>query len=82
MRVESYNGRSIQVIDFDDVGGEHVVEFVDQAAADSGAILAVYSSEDSWADAKVSISPRRSDVSANFLEWALRVAKELIEPSA
>jgi hypothetical protein len=82
VRVEDFDGRLIQVIDFDDVSGEHVVEFVDQASTDSGAILAVYSSEDGWADAKVSISPRHNDVSAGFLEWALGVAKELIEPSA
>lgn len=78
MRVENFDGRAIQVIDFDDVSGEHVVEFVDQAMADSGAIIAVYSSEDDWVDSKISISPRHDGVSVNFLEWALGVAKELI----
>jgi hypothetical protein len=45
---------------------------------DSGAIIAVYSAEDDWADARVSISPRHDGVSVKFLEWALGVAKELI----
>ncbi len=78
MRVESFGRRAIQVIDFDDVSGEHVVEFVDQAMVDSGAIIAVYPSGDYWVETRVSISPRHDGVSVKFLEWALGVTEELI----
>lgn len=75
MRYEVFQGRHVQVIDIDDVSGEHVIEFVDPTIESSGAVLAVYSSGESWSDARVSISPRVEGVPVEFVEWALDIAR-------
>ncbi|MCZ4099800.1 hypothetical protein [Streptomyces sp. H39-C1] len=75
MRYEVFQDRRIQVIDIDDTNGEHVIEFVDPTIDESGSILAVYGSGDGWSDAQVSISPKVESVSAEFVEWALSVAR-------
>jgi hypothetical protein len=73
-----FQGRRIQVIEIDDISGEHVVEFVDSATQSVGAVLAIHSSGEGWPDARVSISPRVESVSAEFMDWALGVARQLI----
>ncbi len=58
MRYENFKGKMVQVIDFDDVGGERVLEFVDSSAELVGAVLAVHYVSDGWSSAQVSISPK------------------------
>ncbi|MFD8494918.1 hypothetical protein [Amycolatopsis sp. NPDC059657] len=80
MRYEEFNGRRVQVIDFDDVSGERVLEFIDSNTEEVGAVLAVYNTSDEWANAKVSISPRVDGVSVEFMDWALRLAQRTMAP--
>ncbi|TDC63695.1 hypothetical protein E1200_21745 [Actinomadura sp. GC306] len=75
MRYEIFADRRIQVIDIDDVGGEHVLEFVDPNVDPDGAVLAVYSVSNDWSRARVSISPKVEDVSVEFMSWALQIAQ-------
>ncbi|MEU4806374.1 hypothetical protein [Actinosynnema sp. NPDC023587] len=75
MRYEAFQGRRVQVIEIDDVSGEHVIEFVDPAIEANGAVLAIYSSGEGWPDARVSINPKVESVSAEFVEWALQIAR-------
>ena len=80
MASEGYLGRSIQVIDFDDATvGEHIIEFVDPAISESDAVVAIYSRDSTWDDARVTISPRVGEVSAAFMCWALGIARGKIE---
>ncbi|WP_182885529.1 polymorphic toxin-type HINT domain-containing protein [Microbispora sp. H10885] len=69
VRYEIFQGRRIQVINIDDVSGEHVIEFVDSATESVGAVLAIHSSGEGWPDARVSINPRVESVSAEFMVW-------------
>ncbi|TDB81221.1 hypothetical protein E1264_33020 [Actinomadura sp. KC216] len=78
MRYEEFKGRRVQVIDFDDVGGERVLEFVDSLTESAGAALAVYSRSSEWTDAQVSINPEVDGVCVEFMEWALGVARRII----
>lgn len=78
MRFAVFQGRRVQINDIDDVSGEHVIEFVDPAIEVNGAVLAVYSSGEDWSDVRVSISPRVESVSAEFVEWALGIARQQV----
>ena len=75
MRYAEFHGRRVQVIEIDDVSGEHVIEFVDSAIDESGAALAIYGYDKGWSNARVSISPRVESVPAEFIEWALELAR-------
>jgi hypothetical protein len=75
-----FNGSEIEIIDFDDVtSGEHVIEFRDSSWNPNESVIAVSIPHDgSWSDAIVSISPRRGDLLAAFVIWAIRVAEERV----
>ncbi|RXR27865.1 hypothetical protein EQW78_05075 [Oerskovia turbata] len=72
MRYELFRGRRFQIIDLDDVTGEHVIEFADPETGE--AILAVYSGE-GCSEVYVSTSPKMSGVPADFVEWAIAIAR-------
>jgi hypothetical protein len=78
VRFAVFQGRRVQIIDIDDPSGEHAIEFVDPSTEASGAVLAVYSSGKEWSDARVSISPKVESLAAEFVEWALRIARQEI----
>jgi hypothetical protein len=82
VRYEIFKGRSVQVIDIDDAGGERVLEFIDSATESLGAVLAVHNTTEDWANAMVSISPRVDGVSVEFMEWALRTTRQIMLPPA
>ncbi|MFF5131778.1 hypothetical protein ACFY41_33265 [Streptomyces syringium] len=77
MPSEEFEGRNVEVIDFDDVSsGEHVIEFRDPQASRNGSVLAVTVPEKGqWRDATVSIEPNAGDLSAAFIIWAIKVAQ-------
>lgn len=77
MRYEMFKDRRIQVIDFSDVNGERAIEFVDTTTGSNEALFAVYNSGDHWSEAKVGIDPQAQDVSAEFMEWALQIARRM-----
>lgn len=75
-----YNGRAIQVIELDDaISEEHVIEFRDPLLSPTDSVVAVFNDGADWSSARVSISPRVDNLSADFVSWALRVARDLIE---
>lgn len=78
MRVETFKGRDVQIINIEEAGGEHIVEFVDSATESVGAVLAIYSAGEDWSEARVSISPRIDSVSTEFMEWALVIARHIL----
>ena len=78
MASEEYEGREIRVINFDDgTVGEHIIEFVDPAISQSDSIVAIFSRGSGWSDARVTISPRVDGVSADFLYWAMGIARRI-----
>jgi hypothetical protein len=83
MPFEEFGGRQIRVKLFDDVtSGEFVVEFVDPAISASDSVVAVFNVDPGWSGARISISPKVKDVSAEFLLWALEAARRIMEGSA
>ncbi|WP_157620771.1 hypothetical protein [Saccharothrix sp. NRRL B-16348] len=74
---ESFGGREVEVIDFQDVtSGEHVLEFRDTAWRSNEAVLAISVPDGgSWSDAVVSVNPHRGDVPVTFMIWAIGVAE-------
>ncbi|SDX60300.1 hypothetical protein SAMN05421504_103229 [Amycolatopsis xylanica] len=70
------------IIDVDDVSGERVLEFIDSNTEEAGAILAVYNTSEEWSNAKVSISPKVDGISVEFMEWALRLARQIMVPGS
>jgi hypothetical protein len=80
MAVEVYDGRNIQIIDFDDATvDEHAIEFIDPAVSTTDAVVVVFNRGSDWSTARVTISPRVGEVSAKFLAWALGIARDLTE---
>ncbi|WP_194892618.1 hypothetical protein [Catenulispora pinisilvae] len=79
MRYEMFKDRRIHIIDLDDVNGERVIEFSDPATGPHESLLAVYNSGEHWSDAKVSVSPRAGDVPAEFMEWAIQIARRMMQ---
>ncbi|GIJ81487.1 hypothetical protein SAMN05443287_1153 [Micromonospora phaseoli] len=79
MTNEDYEGRKIQVVSFDDAtSDEHVIEFIDPAVSSAGSVVAVFNRGSDWRDARVSINPKLDGVSAEFLIWALNVARRMM----
>jgi hypothetical protein len=80
MASEIYEGRQIQVISFDDVtSDEYVIEFVDPAVSPTDSLVAVFSADADWSSARVSINPDVDAVSAEFLVWALKIARGMMD---
>lgn len=80
MTSEDYQGRRIKVVSFDDAtSGEYIIEFVDPAVSSTDSVIAVFTRGAGWSDARASISPRVDDVSAEFLAWALGIARHMME---
>ncbi|MGX1886306.1 hypothetical protein [Streptomyces sp. NPDC055287] len=77
MASEEFNGRNVDVIDFEDVSsGERVIEFHDPLVRPDETLLAISIPEGgTWGDAVVSISPRVGDVSVDFMVWAIQIAQ-------
>ena len=83
MAYEIYEGRQIQVISFDDVkADEYVIEFVDPAVSVNDSLVAVFSVDADWSSARVSINPDVDAVSAEFLVWALKIARGMMNGNA
>jgi hypothetical protein len=79
MTDRSYKGRPIQVIELDDaISDEHVIEFVDPDHSSTGSLIAVFNNGPDWSHARVSLSPRVENLPADFVLWALGVAREMI----
>jgi hypothetical protein len=78
VRFTVFQGRRVQIIEIDDPNGEHALEFADPSIEASGAVLAVYSTGKEWSDARVSISPKMESLPAEFVEWALQIARQEI----
>lgn len=80
MSSEEFQGRYVEVIDFDDVSsGEHVIEFRAIQEYGNGAVVAVsVPDEGAWEDAMFSINPHVGDVPVSFVIWALQIAKTRI----
>jgi hypothetical protein len=75
-----YNGREIQVIELDDaISEEHVVEFRDPALSSTDSVVAVFNSGVDWSTARVTLSPRVDSLPADFVFWALGIARNIIE---
>jgi hypothetical protein len=75
-----FDGRAIQVIQFDDVtSDEHVIEFRDPDLSSTDSVIAVFNTGSDWSSARVSLSPRVESLSANFALWALGVAQDMIQ---
>ncbi|WP_434588950.1 hypothetical protein [Streptomyces sp. A5-4] len=77
MSSEEFEGRDIEVIDFDDVSsGEHVIEFRDPQVNRNDSILAISIPEDgAWGGAVVSVDPRVGDIPVAFMIWAIKIAQ-------
>ncbi|MFE5502726.1 hypothetical protein ACFQ73_09200 [Amycolatopsis japonica] len=75
---EVFNGREIEVIDFDDAtSGEHVIEFRDPAWRQHETAIAISIPDGgSWSDAVVSTNPHRGDIPVSFTIWAIGVAEQ------
>lgn len=79
MASEDYEGRKIQVVSFDDAtSDERIVEFIDPAVSSAESVVAVFNRGSDWHDARVSINPRLDSVSAEFLIWALNIARRMM----
>ncbi|WP_433551259.1 hypothetical protein ACQP08_26720 [Micromonospora zamorensis] len=75
---EEFEGREIRVVSFDDAtSDEHVIEFVDPAVSPVESVVVVFNGGSNWHEARVSISPKLDGVSAEFLIWALGVARRM-----
>ncbi|GGR04058.1 hypothetical protein [Streptomyces netropsis] len=81
MPSEEFDGRNVDVIDFDDASsGEHVIEFRAPWASRHDSILAVSIPEGGqWRDATVSIDPNAGDLPAAFIIWAIKIAQMRLE---
>ncbi|MDX6740733.1 hypothetical protein [Actinocorallia sp. A-T 12471] len=44
--------------------------------------MAIYNTTDEWSNARVSISPRVESVAEEFMEWARRVARQIVTEEA
>ncbi|MFI6513832.1 hypothetical protein ACIBCT_40060 [Streptosporangium sp. NPDC050855] len=77
MPYETFDGRSIEVIDFFDTSiDERVIEFRDPGLWDRGSFLAIALREGKeWHDAVVSIDPQVGDVPVRLMVWAIEIAK-------
>lgn len=75
-----FRDRPIHITDFDDVNGERVIEFADVATDADEVLMAVHNSGERWSDAKVSISPKVVEVPAEFMAWALQIARRTMHP--
>jgi hypothetical protein len=74
-----YNGRDIQVIELDDaISEEHVIEFRDPAQSPTDSVVAVFNSGADWSSAQVTLSPRVESLPADFVLWALGVARDIM----
>lgn len=83
MASEEYEGRKVQVISFDDSrSGDYVVEFIDPIVSSTDSVVAIFNHDSDWSDARVSISPRVDSVSAEFLIWALDIARRMMQGDA
>lgn len=80
MSHETFDGRSIEVIDFFDTTiGERVIEFRDPEFWECGSFLAVALREGKeWRDAVVSIDPQVGDIPVRLMLWAIEIAKSKV----
>ncbi len=77
-----FDGRRVQVIDFDDaISDERVIEFRDPDLSPTDSMIMVFNSGSDWSSAQVAFSPRVDSLPAPFVLWALAVARDITERS-
>lgn len=83
MPKKQFKEHIVDVIDVDDVSsGERSIEFRAPVGAEGGPHVAVVLPNGGrWADAFVTFRPEISEVSAEFMSWAIDTAKDILYPS-
>jgi hypothetical protein len=79
--IREFEGRSFDVIDFDDVdSGEHVIEFRDVEDVERRSLVAVVVPDGGdWNEALISCNPDFEVISVRLMQWVIAIAQERLD---
>ncbi|MQS09756.1 hypothetical protein [Streptomyces alkaliphilus] len=74
-----FGEEEVEVVSFDDVStGEAILEFRPTTYRGVTVLLFFVPEGGGWSEARMSVNPDISEVSASFVEWAAREARNII----